>query len=109
MTFSFIFQVYWFGPILGGVLGAILYEYVFASNASLARVKSCLTTNEPASNKPRQTSSLKAPEEVALRAKKTPSIDDNEDIEIRVENNPINSSKTSTHTQTIPKDHSSVV
>lgn len=34
--------VYWFGPILGGVLGAVIYELVFSTQSSVDRLKDCL-------------------------------------------------------------------
>lgn len=32
--------VYWFGPILGAIGGAVLYDFLFASDAQVARIKS---------------------------------------------------------------------
>ncbi|KAK3607001.1 hypothetical protein CHS0354_023399 [Potamilus streckersoni] len=34
--------VYWVGPILGGVLAGLLYDVVFASNASVEKCRGCL-------------------------------------------------------------------
>ena len=35
-------QVYWCGPLLGGIAAALLYENVFAVNASLVKAKGFL-------------------------------------------------------------------
>jgi len=35
--------LYWLGPIFGGCLGALLYDFVFASNASLDKFKAYFT------------------------------------------------------------------
>ena len=35
--------MYWCGPILGGILAALIYETLFAANASLTRTKNFLT------------------------------------------------------------------
>lgn len=34
-----LFQIYWFGPLLGGSMGGLLFDLVFASNASMLRAK----------------------------------------------------------------------
>ena len=34
----FCLQVYWIGPILGGIIAGLLYEYVFAANASMSKI-----------------------------------------------------------------------
>jgi len=36
-------QMYWIGPLLGGVLAGLLYDLVFASNASVAKTKAFFT------------------------------------------------------------------
>ena len=78
-------QVYWFGPILGGLAGALLYDFVFSSNANFVRVKSCMLANEGTRKTPRgKDEGTMAPEEVALRARTTPSPED-EEIELKVE------------------------
>lgn len=41
-----MFQVYWFGPLLGGIAGGILYDVLFDSNATLRRTKQCLLAKE---------------------------------------------------------------
>jgi len=38
--------VYWAGPMLGGLLAGILYENLFAANASLAKVKGFLLSSD---------------------------------------------------------------
>ena len=35
-------QVYWCGPILGGIVAAMVYENIFAGNASLEKTKGYL-------------------------------------------------------------------
>jgi len=32
-------QMYWLGPLAGGILAGLLYDLVFAANASVAKVK----------------------------------------------------------------------
>ena len=32
-------QMYWLGPLLGGLLAGLLYDLVFAANASVAKAK----------------------------------------------------------------------
>uniref|UniRef100_A0A0B7ASU0 Aquaporin n=1 Tax=Arion vulgaris TaxID=1028688 RepID=A0A0B7ASU0_9EUPU len=38
--------VYWLGPIMGGVIAGLLYEHVFACNASLLKAKACLLSSD---------------------------------------------------------------
>ena len=78
-------QVYWFGPILGGVLGALIYDFVFASNASLSRVKSCMLANEqrrPTSPRKQSETPVAPEEQQSLRHHTSPSVEDNEDLEV---------------------------
>jgi len=35
--------MYWIGPLLGGVLAGLLYDLVFAANASVAKVTAMFT------------------------------------------------------------------
>ena len=64
-----MFQVYWFGPILGGLAGALIYDFVFSSGASLARVRKCMLANEPPSSKiVRGTEAGSTTEQQSLRA-----------------------------------------
>ncbi|XP_014790484.1 aquaporin AQPAe.a [Octopus bimaculoides] len=38
--------IYWLGPISGGILGGILYDNLFAVNASLMKAKACFLTSD---------------------------------------------------------------
>ncbi|BFZ13348.1 hypothetical protein BsWGS_16387 [Bradybaena similaris] len=38
--------VYWLGPILGGLIAGLLYEHLFAVNASLVKAKACLLSSD---------------------------------------------------------------
>ena len=47
LTRSFLWvQVYWVGPITGGVAAGLLYEYLFAVNASLTKVRACMLSSD---------------------------------------------------------------
>ncbi|XP_050396611.1 aquaporin AQPAe.a isoform X2 [Patella vulgata] len=37
--------VYWVGPILGGVVAGLLYEHIFAANASMTKTKACILSS----------------------------------------------------------------
>ena len=39
-------QVYWVGPLLGGMLAGLLYDLLFATNATLDKAKSLLSEPE---------------------------------------------------------------
>lgn len=39
-------QVYWLGPILGGVVAALLYDNVLASNASLRKARDLMMSSK---------------------------------------------------------------
>jgi len=39
-------QVYWLGPLLGGVLAALLYDLLFAANASVEKAKAFFTRRD---------------------------------------------------------------
>jgi len=39
-------QTYWLGPLFGGILAGILYDLVFAANASCDKAKSLLTEKD---------------------------------------------------------------
>lgn len=47
-------QVYWTGPILGGLIAGFLYESVFAANASVAKAKDYLLSTEVDPNQTKQ-------------------------------------------------------
>lgn len=36
---------YWVGPLVGGAIGALLYDFVFAVNATAAKFRGCFTRN----------------------------------------------------------------
>ncbi|XP_029641054.1 aquaporin AQPAe.a [Octopus sinensis] len=38
--------IYWLGPIFGGILGGILYDNLFAVNASLMKARACFMTSD---------------------------------------------------------------
>jgi len=38
-------QVYWCGPLLGGIVAGILYEMIFAANASCAKARGFLLSS----------------------------------------------------------------
>ena len=42
MAADCLLQVYWCGPLLGGIAAALLYENVFAVNVSLSKAKGFL-------------------------------------------------------------------
>lgn len=42
----FILQVFWIGPLVGGSVAAILYEYFFSAGATFTRTKKCLTRSK---------------------------------------------------------------
>jgi len=39
-------QMYWFGPLFGGVVAALLYDLVFAANASIAKATALFTKKD---------------------------------------------------------------
>lgn len=39
-------QVFWIGPLVGGSVAAILYEYLFSAGATFTRTKKCLTRSK---------------------------------------------------------------
>jgi len=39
-------QMYWLGPLLGGALAGLLYDLVFAANASVAKAKAFFTRRD---------------------------------------------------------------
>jgi len=39
-------QMYWLGPLLGGLVAGLLYDLVFAANASVAKVKAFFTQKD---------------------------------------------------------------
>lgn len=60
----FCFQVYWVGPILGGIIAGLLYDNVFASNASLSKARGFLLSSDYDSEKfPPQRNRIKIIEE----------------------------------------------
>ena len=42
-TYIVATQVYWIGPIFGGVIAALVYEFCFAVDASIDKIKSYFT------------------------------------------------------------------
>lgn len=44
--------MYWVGPIIGGILAALIYEYIFAAGATFTRTKKfVLRSRKPAEKK----------------------------------------------------------
>ena len=39
-------QMYWLGPLVGGILAGLLYDLVFAANASVAKTKAFFTKRD---------------------------------------------------------------
>jgi hypothetical protein len=37
-----MFQVYWVGPLAGGVVAGLLYDYIFSAGATVAKARKCL-------------------------------------------------------------------
>ena len=35
--------MYWFGPLLGGVCGGALFDVIFSTRSSFARIRNCFT------------------------------------------------------------------
>ena len=70
MTTDRLLQVYWCGPLLGGIAAALLYENVFAVNASLSKAKGFLLAADydPEDYEPNK----KQPAEVTLLKKGKP-------------------------------------
>jgi len=42
----FLIQMYWLGPLLAGVVAALLYDLVFAANASVEKAKAFFTRKD---------------------------------------------------------------
>jgi len=38
--------MYWLGPLVGGLLAGLLYDLVFAANASAAKIKAMFTQRD---------------------------------------------------------------
>lgn len=38
--------MYWFGPLLGGVMGAVLYDFLFAANSSVEKAKAIVSERD---------------------------------------------------------------
>ena len=41
-----MYKAYWIGPLVGGVLAGLLYDMVFAVNASVAKTKAFFTRRD---------------------------------------------------------------
>jgi len=72
-------QVYWIGPLSGGVLAGISHEFFFAQNASRQRLVACLTCKDVVMVETTSVSrsSLSTVTQNAGRAKQTNKVDGN--------------------------------
>ena len=43
---DYYIQMYWLGPLVGGLLAGLLYDLVFAANASAAKLKAMFTQRD---------------------------------------------------------------
>lgn len=46
ITIVLLYQVYWLGPLLGGLVAGLLYDNVFAMNASLVKARGLLLSSQ---------------------------------------------------------------
>lgn len=51
ITIVLLYQVYWLGPLLGGLVAGLLYDNVFAMNASLMKARGFLLSSQYDSEK----------------------------------------------------------
>jgi hypothetical protein len=70
------FQVYWIGPLLGGAVAAVLYEYVFAGDATLSRAKGYLlaSTGPDIDKKPPVIDHVSRKDDIEIVEEKTSSV-----------------------------------
>jgi len=47
-----LLQIFWFGPLLGGVAGGGFYDLIFSTRASFERLRSCLFVFHRRDDKP---------------------------------------------------------
>ena len=40
-------QVYWFGPLIGGIGGGALYDIIYSTKSSFSRIRTCLFVFHP--------------------------------------------------------------